>query len=441
MNKPINLKNKIRTLLIALGGMLVILYGVSFKAIELIAILYGVLVVLLPDDDILIVSCLACWMSVAQVFKLNVEGASFYTVLCLLFAVKQLIKYREIDKNFLTILLIYAVYLVLGMGNQAMLAIKNIMMPVQLYVMAKSMDYEGLKQVSAFFILGTIIESIAATYNSLFPGLIDYISTRNIFSVATIDGFVPKTRFSGLTQDPNYYSVHLLLGIGICVLMYSRKEINGFVFVAVIAALTYFGAKTLSKSFILMFCVIMAYAYLNFIYNKQYGSVILMTLALLVLAFLITIGTIDAFSLIVERLKEGMGTGGNFTTGRTDIWKHYLSYFYTNPPGLLFGVGLGGSLPYKMAPHNTYFEIICYIGLIGTFVFCVTIYNAVAAAWNFHIRGSAMPLLCALLMYFFLGVYNSLDFQFELLLTLGYLLLNKNDNSIVVETCKRGQTG
>ena len=186
MNETINLKKEIRTLLIALVGMLVILYGVSFRVIELIAILYGVIVVLLPDDDILIISCLACWMSVAQVFKMSVEGASFYTVLCLLFAIKQLIKYREIDKNFLTILLVYAVYLVLGMGNQAMLAIKNVMMPVQLYVMAKSMDYKGLKQVSAFFILGTLIESISATYNSLIPGLSDYISTRNIFSVSTI---------------------------------------------------------------------------------------------------------------------------------------------------------------------------------------------------------------------------------------------------------------
>lgn len=436
-----NLKKEIWTLLIALVGILLILYGVSSRAIELFAMLFGLIVVLLPEDDILIICCLACWMNVAQVFKLSVDGTSFYTILCLFFAVKQLVKYKEIEKDFLVILLIYAVYLFLGMGNLLIIAIKNVMMPVQLYVMAKSMDYQGLKKISGYFILGTIIESIAAINNSMIPGLSSFISNRNVFAVATVDGYVPTMRFSGLWPDPNYYSIHLLLGICICVLLYARKEINGVVFVAVVAVLTYFGAKTLSKSFILMFGIIMAYAYVAFLLNKQYGSVFLISIAFLVMILLIAAGAIDAFSLIIERLTEGIGSGGDFTTGRTDIWKNYLSYFYNNPPRLLFGIGLGGTLPFKQAPHNTYLEMLCYIGLIGTFVFCVTIYNAVAAAWNFEIRGSSMPFLCALLMYFFLGVYNSLDLQFELLLILGYLLLNKNDNSLVVETCKRGQTG
>ena len=53
------------------------------------------------------------------------------------------------------------------------------------------------------------------------------------------------------------------------------------------------------------------------------------------------------------------------------------------------------------------------------------IFNAVAASWSSTIRGTSVPFLLTLVMFFFLGVYNSPDLQFELLLVLGYLWMNK----------------
>ena len=438
MNKPINLKKEIWTLSAALVGLFLILFGASSRMIELSAILCCTAVVLFSKDDVLVICCMACWMNVAQVFKLSVDGTSIYTMLGMLFAVKQLIKHRKIEKNFLVILLIYFLYLVLGMGNQFMNVIKVIMMPIQLYLMAIQLDYRGLKRVSGYFILGLIIESTAAINSSLIPGLSNYMSNSNVFAVATLEGYVPEARFVALWRDPNYYSIHLVIGIVICVVLYSRREINAFIFTSVVAVLTYFGAKTLSKSFILMFVLIMAYAYLIFLHHKQYGSVILISLGFLILIALVAAGSIDAFSLIVERLKEGMGTGDSLTTGRIDLWKGYLEYLYTNPVKLLFGIGLGESLPFIKAPHNAYLEVIIYIGLTGTFIFCLTVYNAVAAAWNFPGRGTAVPFLFALLMYFFLGMYGSPDLQMELLLILGYLRINREDNMADKEMNKRG---
>ena len=426
MNKILSIQLDKETILNALIGALLIIASVSFRPLIIVAILFCTYVACFSNDDIMPISCLACWMNLAPVFKTSLDGASFYTYIVILYALKRLIKNRLIDKDLFLIVLIYACYLVQGMGIQIAAAIKNALLPLQLYTMAMCMDYKGLKRVSGFFILGIIIESTAATFNSLIPNLSDFINRNNAYAVLTNEGYVPQTRFSGLWEDPNYYSIHLLIGILICILLYSRKEIDSLVFYSVVAVLTFFGAKTLSKSFILMLAVALGYAYILFVKNKQYGSVTLMSLVLVILIVLIATGVIDVFSMIMERLKEGMTSGEGLTTGRTGLWKDYIMYFYSHPKELLFGGGLSVRIPFRRGPHNAYLELILFIGIIGSFIFCISVFNAVSAAWGLPIRGTPMPLLFTLIMYFFLGMYNSLDLQFELLLVLGYLWLNKS---------------
>ena len=86
-------------LLPALIGIVLILYGTSSRPIELLAILFCILVVVFSEDDLLTICCLACWMNVAQVFKLSVDGTSIYTALVLLFAVKKLVQFKKIEKS------------------------------------------------------------------------------------------------------------------------------------------------------------------------------------------------------------------------------------------------------------------------------------------------------------------------------------------------------
>ena len=128
-------------------------------------------------------------------------------------------------------------------------------------------------------------------------------------------------------------------------------------------------------------------------------------------------------------MKEGITSGESLTTGRTDLWKEYILYFCSHPLVLLFGGGLSVKIPFRLGPHNAYLELILFIGIIGSFLFCLTIYNAVAASWSSKTRGTSVPFLLTLVMFFFLGVYNSPDLQFELLLSLGYLWMNKEAES------------
>ena len=429
MSKNQDVQMEKKTLLTALLGALLIVLSVSIKPVIIVAILFCSYVVWFNENDLMTICCIACWLSLTQIFKLNVDGASFYTYTVMLFAVKQFIKNREIDKYFLLILLIYALYLIPGMGVQLLAVIRNVMMPVQLYVMARCLNYEGLKKVSGYFILGVFIDSTLATFNAFIPNLSDYIANDNAFAVSTLEGYVAEPRFSGLWIDPNFYSIHLLIGILICIILYSRREISGLVFYCVVALLTYFGAKTLSKSFILMLAVALGYAYILFIKNKQYGSVALMSIILVILIVLIATGVVDIFSMIMERLKEGITSGESLTTGRTSLWKDYILYVCSHPLMLLFGGGLSVKKPFRLGPHNAYLELILFLGIIGSFLFCLTIYNAVAASWGKKIRGTSVPFILTLLMFFFLGVYNSPDLQFELLISLGYMWMNKKAES------------
>ena len=426
-------------MLAALTGSFLILFGVAFRPVEFIAILFCIGVAWFSEDDLLATCCLVCWVNLATIFKLSVDGKSFFTYAVILFAVRRLLRDKRIDKDFLLMLVIYAIYLVMGMGSERSAMIKNVMMPLQLYTMAKCLDYQGLKRASGYFILGNIIGSTAALFNSMIPNLSDYITTENVFAVATIGGYVPKPRFSGLLEDPNYYSIHLLMGVVICILLYSRREIKGYVFYGVVAVLTFFGTKTLSKSFILMLALALVYAYFLFIKQRQFGNVAIISVFLLGFLILVTAGYIDAFSMILKRLSEGIGSGGDLTTGRTVIWKNYLYYFYSNPMRLLFGVGIGGQGPFELQPHNSYLEIILYLGITGTLIFCMTIYNAVAASWPRPLRGSAAPFVFILIMYFFLGIYMSADFQTELLLILGYLWMNSGEEASEIKSRKAGE--
>jgi O-antigen ligase len=158
-----------------------------------------------------------------------------------------------------------------------------------------------------------------------------------------------------------------------------------------------------------------------------------MTIFLIIIIVLIAVGVIDIFSLILERLRESASSGQDLTTGRSELWKNYVIYFYSHPSKLLFGGGLSVKIPFRLGPHNAYLELILFLGIIGSSLFCITVYNAVAAAWGSPIRGTSVIFLLTLVMYFFLGVYNSPDLQFELLLVLGYLWLNKaNDPETVI---------
>src|SRR5699024_8755203 len=81
-------------------------------------------------------------------------------------------------------------------------------------------------------------------------------------------------------------------------------------------------------------------------------------------AVLIIAGRITIFDIVFERLSQADDIE-SLTTGRSRIWKEYLSYFAEHAELLVFGRGLGAGLINRSASHNTYIDILYYLGIVG----------------------------------------------------------------------------
>ena len=66
-------------------------------------------------------------------------------------------------------------------------------------------------------------------------------------------------------------------------------------------------------------------------------------------------------------------SGDDISTGRFGIWEKYMGYIFSSPTTLFLGDGLKAPYYSGVAPHNTYIELIFYIGIFGTVIFAVAL--------------------------------------------------------------------
>ena len=124
---------------------------------------------------------------------------------------------------------------------------------------------------------------------------------------------------------------------------------------------------------------------------------------------------IDIFSTVLTRFRNintGFSSSG-ITTGRIELLQYYLQLFLENPVKFIIGNGIGIGYSYR-PPHNTIIDFLDIMGLIGTFLFSallIKIYKLTPTEG----KGTAFILLVPL-MYFFLSMFYSIDFCFELAL-------------------------
>jgi hypothetical protein len=223
-----------------------------------------------------------------------------------------------------------------------------------------------VRAIVRVFSLGIIVSSLVFLMMDYLPGITRHIT----YTTYRVSAGVRQMRFSGLTNNPNHYtlSVNLACMALLSYLMVKKTKIIDIVFLVL---LILFGLYSLSKSFVfgLLASVIISLAYLLGHNPGRWVKLIVIgfVTGLIVLQFVDT----EYIEILINRvLVEDLESINSYSSGRFRIFKMYFDCFSEHIRVLFLGNGLFNSL--EREAHNFFIETVYSFGLVGTFFITVT---------------------------------------------------------------------
>lgn len=375
-------------------------------------------------------------LSLASIYKYSPGTTSFFTLIEIYAIVLIAFREKKFDLKFLISLSIFICYILLicliNLTFDFANFIKQIMNIIILYFFVRTVDKAVYKSIILFYVFGVVAASIIGLFSKYIPNFYEYIQYVN----GMVDG-VDHTRFTGLSGDPNYYSVNLILSFSGIILLNYRNELK-FSFWLLFACLTIFGLLTLSKSFILMYffvCIMLIYTCVK---KRKFFVLIIFCIAFIIILTLGILGVIPIVNSIVERLTS-FDDFNSLTTGRFNLWKMYLNYFDVNINTFILGNGILVRWLNDKAAHNTYIDYLYYLGLVGTILNLICWKVCFLACEEK--RKLKLLNLCGItiiiIMYFFLSMFFAYDLIFHVMIAWIYF---KMDLSYSKKQCDLSKT-
>ena len=415
--------NKMRWAISAVLALL-ILFGTYKNVFSLAAFLLMGLMLAFCDRESNILQIFFV-MPMAGIFKLSPGVQSFFTIILLAYVVLHLV----LPRRSTLFVVLFSVYVVLGQllgdGFNLFRTIKLICNFLFLSSTLNANVKIDHKKIFFSYIIGNIVASVFAKMSSGFFKIESYIGVKDLGGLGE---FKDVARFAGLYEDPNYYSISLIISLCLLVILFFRKEINIYEFFLWSSFLVYFLIITYSKSAFIM----LAIPFLSFEYTlykkKNYLVLTVSVFAVLAMLLLAFSGEIPALNIIVSRMTEVSSEDvdiNTLTTGRFDLWMSYTRFLIKNIKAGLFGVGIGTSLLNGAAAHNTYFDILYYLGVVGGALLFAVLVTVSSQCIQKGLKRSVLNysvIICIVIMYFFLSELFYYDPPFHLLLA--FMVLN-----------------
>lgn len=382
-------------------------------------------VVLLNEDDAICFMMVV--MSFANIFKTAPGAQSFFTYLMLFFVLWYFIKSQHISKALLITLVLLIVYLIfqIYISVHILRMIKFVVNLLFIYFALSYCTSDNIRKMFVFYIIGVVATSSLSALGVI-PNLSDYIGT--------VEGWVQNesiVRFAGMYADPNYYTINLIISLCLIVILSHKKLLGVIPSVGLSALLIFFAGMTGSKSAFLMLVLPLCFLMYSKLKKRNYLVLLVVAVLSIVAVNLLFSGKIEIFNNVLLRLNDASDVN-SLTTGRTNIWISYFEFFLDNPISMLFGGGFGIPLWKSHGTHNTYIDLIYYLGLIGT-VFLASVFYALSKIRKSPLKHNLLNYsvwICIALMYFFLGELFYFDWAFHVTIA---IFVSKLDLSNSVE--------
>lgn len=336
--------------------------------------------------SMLLLPCLVCFL--ALVGWAAIQNTAMPVMLFFL-PFSPLLKIRPGNISFFTLglLLVYAIYTVTGSRQVKVLHLVPAMLVVVLTLIVKAAyGYEidnsyvlfavtlmlipfvsreldsgyDFYWLTVCFSLGICLAAITAQYLTIFPTISRYID------INVTLGF---TRRSGYMGDPNFYSCHITAALsGVLVLLLNNDKRNKlFLLVPMACMLLYCGLMSVSKSFLLVaVCLLLLWVMAVLLQRGRVSVKLTLIITLVVAGLFVLSSTVftDLLDLVFSRFDQDNNLS-DFTTGRTEVWGHYLTAMLEDARLLLFGQGYSDVIIGEKPTHNTLLEGVFQFGLIG----------------------------------------------------------------------------
>lgn len=382
-------------------------------------------------------------LSFSPIFKLDIEQTSLFMFLRVSVIACYLFKEREkITFSFVTILIaffLYSLFISEIFKTDYLTTLINIVLWLMIgYVLINTSNEAKMTPVTRSLSNGVIITGIIGLFVEQIPQISENLIVDKIYAE---DGYL-ITRYAGFWSDPNYFTVLVVASLFALYFEFNNKRINVAEFIIRSAAVSFLGLMTMSKSCAIVLFIFWIYVFLSKNDIKTEAKVVLFFAFFIVSAWFL-IKNPYWLSDILYRFTGGSDevTSDVLTTGRTSLWKTYMSYLLENGRWL-HGVGIGAKLVGDGAPHNSVIYLFYSFGLFGIILYIsVFIILYISAKRTTSIAKIATrrtsPAKIALFVIFFLFIFlDCLNFEplyYILPMLFVYHLGENKDSDSIVE--------
>lgn len=366
-------------------------------------------------------------MPFAQIFKTAPNSTSFFTMVEFAFLAKIMVVKEDYDAQYVTNVggfVFYIMFLGIALKQIDILLILKMLSNLSLlYFFIDQYQECDCQRYIFFYSSGLVLSSLVGLFKDTIPKM----SQMFVRGIATqyVNG-AQVTRFSGTFADPNYYSIAIIVCVGLIIAFsfcYGIKAQN----VIWGVTLAVFGLMTYSKSYLLMLVMLSFFALWIMLKKGLIGQTLFLIYNV---PLLLTMGVLQNnrfISGILFRLtntsekRSGMNA---ITTGRWGIWEKYFAHFLSKKRILLFGEGLGAPYLGGIAMHNIFVEMIYYVGVVGSFLFLCSLVNILQhrSLNNQKTILNQYLYICIWIMYIFLAGFTSFELPFYFML--GWVVYN-----------------
>ncbi len=390
--------------------LLFVILGTYHSAFSYIALLLStLLLVCLSEENTL---CLMMFLvSFANIFKSAPGAQSFFTYLLLFYVLYSIISKGRWNKKCVTAFVLLVSFLMLQflISINILRSIKFVANIFLIYYALRIKSRNNHNSVFAWYVLGVVVASSISALN-IIPNLSGYIGQK---ALANTQGQI--LRFTGLYADPNYYSINLIISLCLIIVLHYQCVLRTSLAIGVSILITFFAIMTFSKSVFLMLVLpLLLCIYINVKKKKRFLLLCLLGGGIVFAGFMFS-GKIAILNTVLSRFSADEGLS-SLTTGRSDIWKEYLTYFKDSAFTFLFGEGFGASLLNQHAAHNTYIDLIYYLGILGTTLLLITLATLRQKCGAKKTLLNYCVWICILIMYFFLSELFYFDWPFHIII-------------------------
>lgn len=352
-------------------------------------------------------------MLLAHVFCVTPEGVSYYTFLMFLYIGVKLIEEKSVQW-----IVVFFAFFVVSVElfrsdfhfNETMKLIGNVLFIGCAMREIMGFSDEEKERLCVAFIWAVLISSVMRFFDNEYFRISAFT---NPLLTITYNSGNDIIRFSGLYDDPNYYTVNLITALCLIVILNYRDRTSKLFCVFSAAALMYFGTLTYSKSFLLLLLFpVFMFMYANNRTGRNDIQIISFAMIAGAAAVVLLINP-DYLTGMQQRLEDG----NTLTTGRAEVWVEYLDYVYNHPDVMLFGKGVGAETFKALAAHNSYVDILYHLGVVGGFLLIVCI---ISGGIQMRIKRTNLlnysVMISVLVAYFFLSQLHGYEFPVHFML-------------------------